>query len=197
MFAEISQINFISVIFNHPDTSTGRGRNFVDKDKLKLLNCNFSKLISASIFHSKFILRLKRNYDAFFRKLLHHLIFHQTHAGVKLKLQPAQTRGSSFKKWAPPASHHILSWGFNGIKHQNWNVDFHKIRGFLPRNFVSQKTDLFRNPWKVLEYECCTETKDFLQLKRHMMWVHFIFSKQKTYYPNFQFEISFLKFLPS
>ena len=148
MFAEISQINFISVIFNHPDTSTGRGRNFVDKDKLKLLNCNFSKLISASIFHSKFILRLKRNYDAFFRKLLHHLIFHQTHAGVKLTLQPAQTRGFSFKKWAPPASHHILSWGFNGIKHQKLKCWFSQNQGIFTKKLCFSKNWSFQKSMK-------------------------------------------------
>ena len=58
------KFNFISVIWNylkHPDASTGRGKNFVDKRQIKTFILQLSnQFLPAFFFYSEFILRLKR-----------------------------------------------------------------------------------------------------------------------------------------
>ena len=69
------------------------------------------------------------------------------------------------QKLSASASHHNLARTSNGIKHKIEMLGFTKIRGFYQETFVSLKLIFSENQWKVLEYECCTETKDFLQLR--------------------------------
>ena len=89
------------------------------RHNLKLINCNFSKLLFCKHSHSKFILRLKRNLWCIFWKLFSITqLFPPSTCWRKNWRSACADQGFSFKNGAPPSSRHILSLGFNGTKHQ-------------------------------------------------------------------------------
>ena len=145
-------------MFNHPGTSTGRGRNFVDKDKLKTFKLQLFKIIFLQAFSLRIHSTLEKKLWCIFLKTLSITqLFHQAHAGVKLTLQPAQTRDLSLK--VGTSGQAIIF--FLGVQwDKNIKIEmliFTKSGNFHQRNFVSLKLIFSENPWKVLEYECCTE----------------------------------------
>ena len=138
------------------------------------------KIIFCKHFSLRIHSTLEKKLWCIFWKLLHHLTFPPSTCWRKIDATACANQRIFLQKVGASGQPSYSFLGFQWDKTSKLKCWFSRKSGdFYQETFVSLKTDLFRNPWKVLEYECCTETRDYLQLKRHMMWVVFIFFKNR------------------